>query len=145
VFARAVERAGIKTGDVTLHTLRHTALSRMIAKGYDDYTVMEISGHSSTRVLARYTHPTEARNADPPGSFSLQSATMGTKRSQSPDAESDELAESKELPRKLVDGRRLELPTSALRTVAERSAKQHIARQFSVRSRAIVTRRRTPI
>jgi len=33
-----------------LHTLRHTALSRMIAEGYDDYTVMEISGHSSTQV-----------------------------------------------------------------------------------------------
>jgi integrase len=28
VFNRAVERAGIATGDVTLHTLRHTALSR---------------------------------------------------------------------------------------------------------------------
>jgi len=61
VFERAVQRAGIKTGDVTLHTLRHTALSRMIASGYDDYTVMEISGHSSTRMLARYTHPREER------------------------------------------------------------------------------------
>jgi integrase len=40
---------------------RHTALSRMIAGGYDDYTVMSISGHSSTRMLARYTHPTEER------------------------------------------------------------------------------------
>ena len=49
------------TNDVTLHTLRHTALSRMIAAGVDDYTVMEISGHSSTRMLARYTHPTEER------------------------------------------------------------------------------------
>ena len=33
---------------------RHTALSRMIASGFDDYTVMAISGHSSTRMLARY-------------------------------------------------------------------------------------------
>ena len=31
----------------------------MIASGYDDHTVMSISGHSSTRMLARYTHPTE--------------------------------------------------------------------------------------
>ncbi len=62
VFNRAVERAQIANpGEVTLHTLRHTALSRMIANGYDDYTVMEISGHSSTRMLARYTHPTEER------------------------------------------------------------------------------------
>ena len=45
VFGRARERAGITTGDVTLHTLRHTALSRMIAAGIDDYTVMAISGH----------------------------------------------------------------------------------------------------
>jgi integrase len=61
VFDRAVRRAGIATGDVTLHTVRHTALSRMIASGYDDYTAMSISGHSSTRMLERYTHPTEKR------------------------------------------------------------------------------------
>jgi integrase len=47
--------------DVTPHTLRDTALSRMIGAGFDDYTVMEISGHSSTRMLGRYTHPTAAR------------------------------------------------------------------------------------
>jgi hypothetical protein len=57
VFKRTVERAGITTGDVTLHTLRHTAMSRMMAAGFDDYTVMAISGHSSTRMLERYTHP----------------------------------------------------------------------------------------
>jgi hypothetical protein len=33
----------------------------MVAGGFDDYTVMAISGHSSTRMLERYTHPTEAR------------------------------------------------------------------------------------
>jgi hypothetical protein len=47
--------------DVTPHTLRDTALSRMIGAGFDDHTVMEISGHSSTRMLGRYTHPTAAR------------------------------------------------------------------------------------
>ena len=60
VFDRAVARAGL-TADITLHTLRHTALSRMIAAGFDDYTVMAISGHSSTRMLARCTHPTQER------------------------------------------------------------------------------------
>ena len=60
VFDRAVARAGLSR-DVTPHTLRHTALSRMIAAGFDDYTVMAISGHSSTRMLARYTHPTAER------------------------------------------------------------------------------------
>jgi len=61
VFERALRRAKITTGDVTIHTLRHTALSRMIEHGLDDHTVMSISGHSSTRMLERYTHPTVER------------------------------------------------------------------------------------
>ena len=61
MFERALERAGIATSDVTVHTLRHTALSRMIAHGLDDLTVMSISGHSTTRMLERYTHPTLER------------------------------------------------------------------------------------
>jgi integrase len=64
VFGRALERAGITTGDVSLHTLRHTAISRMIANGIDDFTVMSISGHRSIRMLERYTHPTTARKLD---------------------------------------------------------------------------------
>ena len=35
----------------------------MIAEGFDEDTVMSISGHSSTRMLARYTHPTAERRA----------------------------------------------------------------------------------
>jgi hypothetical protein len=95
VFRRAVERAGIRTGDVTLHTLRHTALSRMVAAGIDDYTVMAISGHSSTRMLERYTHPTEARKIDALGTFNL--SRVDTIRSQSPDGLSDETADLREL------------------------------------------------
>lgn len=63
-FRRAVTRAGITSGDVSLHNLRHTALSRMIEAGLDDHTVKDISGHSSTRMLERYTHPTQARKAE---------------------------------------------------------------------------------
>ena len=63
-FRRALNRAGITTGDVSLHTLRHTALSRMIAMGIDDFTVMAISGHRSVRMLERYTHPTDARKLE---------------------------------------------------------------------------------
>jgi integrase len=70
-FKRALERAKITTGDVTVHTLRHTALSRMIDAGFDDYTVMAISGHSSTRMRERYTHPTELRKKEALDSFSL--------------------------------------------------------------------------
>jgi Phage integrase family len=57
---RALKHAGIVTGDVTFHSLRHTALSRMIAAGHSDHTVAAISGHSTTRMLERYVHPTES-------------------------------------------------------------------------------------
>ena len=36
----------------------------MVASGYDTFTVMAISGHRSTRMLERYTHPTQARRAE---------------------------------------------------------------------------------
>jgi hypothetical protein len=71
VFERALDRAGITTGDVTVHTLRHTALSRMIEHGLDDYTVVSISGHSSTRMLERYTHPTLERRIAALDTFDL--------------------------------------------------------------------------
>ena len=66
--------------DVTVHTLRHTALSRMIEHGLDDYTVMSISGHSSTRMLERYTHPTLERRIAALGTFSLSTKLRTTKR-----------------------------------------------------------------
>lgn len=59
-FRRAVERAGLDGAKVTPHTMRHTVLSRRVAAGHDDHTVMEISGHRSTRMLQRYTHPQRA-------------------------------------------------------------------------------------
>ena len=98
-FKRAVERAGIRTGDVTIHTLRHTALSRMIASGYDDHTVMSISGHSSTRMLARYTHPTEERKIG-----ALNVPWLSTKRAHD---DADEAATDSELAESLrkVGGR----------------------------------------
>jgi integrase len=40
VFKQALERAGIRTGDVTPHTLRHTAITRMRMAGIDDATIM---------------------------------------------------------------------------------------------------------
>ena len=111
VFRRAVERAGITTGDVTLHTLRHTALSRMVAAGIDDYTVMAVSGHSSTRMLERYTHPTEVRKIDALGTFNLSG--MVTIRSQSVNGDSDALTELQELLKK--SGGRQEARTPDLR------------------------------
>jgi integrase len=79
VFERALERAKITTGDVTVHTLRHTALSRMIEHGLDDFTVMSISGHSSTRMLERYTHPTLERRIAALDTFNLSVHKLSTK------------------------------------------------------------------
>jgi len=56
--------AGIDTGDVCVHTLRHTALSRMMEAGFDTRTIMDISGHRRMEMLQRYTHPTEQRKLD---------------------------------------------------------------------------------
>jgi integrase len=61
VFERALTRANIATGDVTIHTLRHTAITRMLAAGVDDYTVMETVGHLTRAMLQRYTHPATER------------------------------------------------------------------------------------
>lgn len=82
VFRRALTRAGITSGDVTLHTLRHTALSRMIASGIDAFTVMAISGHSSTRMLERYTHPEVARKLDAFESFAADGQKVGRTENQ---------------------------------------------------------------
>ena len=104
VFHRAVARAKITpSDDVTQHTLRHTALSRMIASGIDDYTVMAISGHSSTRMLARYTHPTEDRKL---GALNLPPVV--TKRSQTENAVESDSPTASEIAELLSDfgGRR---------------------------------------
>ncbi len=104
VFKRALQRANITTGDVSLHTLRHTALSRMIACGIDDFTVMALSRHQSIRMLERYTHPTNARKIE-----ALE--TLGAVGGGQNLGRTENLEE-----KRVVDGRRLELPTSALRT-----------------------------
>jgi hypothetical protein len=43
----------------------------MIEHGPDDYTVMSISGQSSTRMLERYTHPTLERRIAALDTFNL--------------------------------------------------------------------------
>ncbi len=61
VYRRACVRAGLLDRALVLHTLRHTAISRMIAAGFDLHTVMELSGHKSHAMLKRYSHPTADR------------------------------------------------------------------------------------
>ncbi len=113
MFRRALQRAGITDGR------RDAPHAEAHGHQPDDrgrvrrLHVMAVSGHSSTRMLARYTHPTEERKAD---AMARSTCPRVTTASQSPDAPDGELEELKELLGKLVDGRRLELPTSALRT-----------------------------
>jgi integrase len=70
-FKAALKDAGIDPAGVVLHTLRHTALSRMMDAGLDVRTIMEISGHSSLAMLERYTHPTEQRKAEALNTYAL--------------------------------------------------------------------------
>ena len=43
----------------------------MIAAGIDAFAVMAVSGHSSTRMLERYSHPTSARKVEALETFGL--------------------------------------------------------------------------
>jgi integrase len=113
IFDRAVVRARLGK-DVTPHTLRDTALSRMIGAGFDDHTVMEISGHSSTRMLGRYTHPTAARKQGALETFGAD--LLGQDVGSTPEPVAESKPRLTELLKKLVDGGGIEPPTSALRT-----------------------------
>jgi integrase len=44
-------------GEFVIHSLRHTALTRLGAAGVDAFTIMRIAGHSSVTVSQRYIHP----------------------------------------------------------------------------------------
>ena len=41
-----------------LHSLRHTALTRLGEAGADAFTIMKVAGHSSVTISSRYVHPT---------------------------------------------------------------------------------------
>ena len=56
LFERALRRTNHDRRRNGPHAAPHCAVT-MIEHGLDDHTVMSISGHSSTRMLERYTHP----------------------------------------------------------------------------------------
>ena len=62
-FKRLCDKAGLqtgrKTGGISFHCLRHTGASRMLARGVDVKTVMELGGWKNLAVLERYLHPTD--------------------------------------------------------------------------------------
>lgn len=53
-FAAAAERARVE--GVTFHTLRHTAVSRMVAAGIPDRIIMKVVGHTTAAMVSRYAH-----------------------------------------------------------------------------------------
>jgi len=55
----AKEKAGIDSG-FHFHDLRHTFASHQKMAGVDDYTLMEIMGHSDFAMMKRYAHLTPA-------------------------------------------------------------------------------------
>jgi hypothetical protein len=89
--------------------------TRLVAANVDIKTVSAILGHSTSRMLLeRYAHESEAREQAAitanPGAVGHVLGTPGWAE-QKAWKQNDENVEEK-----LVDGRRLELPTSALRT-----------------------------
>jgi integrase len=114
MLRRALRRAGIVKA-VSFHTLRHTLATRLTASNVDIKTVCAILGHSTPRMLLdRYAHESEARKqaalAANPGAVGHVLGTPGW-------AEQTVWTQTNEkLEEKLVDGARLELATSALRT-----------------------------
>lgn len=55
-FKSTCEKANIE--GITLHSLRHTAASKMVEAGVDLVTVSKILGHASIQMTMRYAHPT---------------------------------------------------------------------------------------
>ena len=55
-FRAAVAMAGLDPRRVTPHTLRHTAITKLVENGVDLPTAQRISGHKTTAMLIRYSH-----------------------------------------------------------------------------------------
>ncbi len=55
-FRRAVERAGLDPNKVTPHTMRHTAITKLVKAGVDLPTVQKVSGHKTLSMVLRYSH-----------------------------------------------------------------------------------------
>lgn len=77
-FAAAAKRANVD--GVSFHTLRHTAVSRMVAAGIPDRIIMKIVGHTTAAMVSRYSHlaPSSLQGA----TECLSGAILGTPMAQ---------------------------------------------------------------
>jgi integrase len=55
-FARAVVRAKLDPDKLTPHTMRRTAITRLVKAGVDLPTIQRISGHKTLTMVLRYVH-----------------------------------------------------------------------------------------
>lgn len=55
-FLRSVVRADLDPDKVTPHTMRHTAVTRLVKAKVDLPTIQRISGHKTLAMVLRYTH-----------------------------------------------------------------------------------------
>ncbi len=62
-FAKACARAGLAGSGVTLHTLRHTFVSRLVMAGVDLRTVQELGGWADLSMVQRYAHVSQEHKA----------------------------------------------------------------------------------
>jgi len=62
-FSAAARRA--RVDGVSFHTLRHTAVSRMVEAGVPDRIIMKVVGHTTPNMVSRYAHlaPDSVRGA----------------------------------------------------------------------------------
>ena len=54
-FRRARKQVGLDD-DVRLHQLRHTRITQVAQKGFNQAQIMMVSGHRDVRSVQRYTH-----------------------------------------------------------------------------------------
>lgn len=55
-FRRVVKAAGLDSKEIVRHTLRHTAITRLVQGSTDLPTVKRISGHKTLQMVERYCH-----------------------------------------------------------------------------------------